>query len=303
MKRVEEPLFDTIGIIGVGLIGGSIGMAAKTHGLVRRVIGIGRDPQKLQRAKELAAIDDFTTDMLEGAAQCDLVIVCPPVRTVVPTIERIAPALKEGAIVTDVGSTKSEICLGAEKVMPPGRHFVGGHPMAGLEASGVGSATPYMFLNATYVITPTATTHLGALRKVVDLAEGLGAQVNLMKPEEHDRSAAVISHIPHILAATILDLAAKEQSHNSKVFQLAAGSFRDLTRIASSPPELWRDICLSNSEAICELLERYQVLLSAAREAIAAGDEAAVEGMFENARQLKENYLGLKDQPKERSDL
>jgi len=295
----REVLFETIGVIGVGLIGGSIGMAAKRRGLVRRVIGIGRNVQRLQRAKDLAAIDEFTLDMQAGVSGCDLVVVCTPVRSVVPIISQVAPALREGAIVTDVGSTKSEICRGAEKVIPPGRHFVGGHPMAGSEASGVDSAAPYLFLGATYVITPTESTNLGALRRVVDFAQGLGAEVALMKPEEHDRSAAVISHIPHILAAAILDLAAKEQSQSGKVFQLVAGSFRDLTRVASSPAELWRDICLSNREAICELLESYRTLLAAARDAIAAGDEAAVEGMFENARRLKEDYLGLREQDKE----
>jgi len=297
MTAGSEHHFDTIGIIGVGLIGGSIGMAAKSRGLIRRVVGIGRDPIKLKRAKDLAAIDDFTTNMEQGAAECNLVVVCTPVKLIVPTIERIAPALKEHAIVTDVGSTKSEICLGAEKALPPGRHFVGGHPMAGSEQSGVEAAAPYLFLNATYVFTPTSNTSLDALQRVVDFTEGLGAQVTLMKPEDHDRSAAVISHIPHVLAATILQLAASEQSHSGKVFHLAAGSFRDLTRVASSPPELWRDICLSNREAISDLLEQYRVLLAAARDAIAAGDEAAIEGMFENARRLKEDYLGMKERP------
>lgn len=297
MTTGPESHFDTLGIIGVGLIGGSIGMAAKSRGLVRRVIGIGRDPKKLKRAKDLAAVDEFTVNMLEGAAEADLLVVCTPVRLVVPTIERVAPVLREGAIVTDVGGTKSEICYGAEKVIPRGRFFVGGHPMAGSEESGVEAAAPYLFLNATYVVTPTANTHLGALQRVVAFAEGLGAQVTLMKPEEHDRSAAVISHIPHVLAAAILQLAASEQSHSGKVFQLAAGSFRDLTRIASSPPELWRDICLSNRDAISDLLERYRVLLAAARDAISAGDEAAITGMFENARRLKEDYLGMKERP------
>jgi len=186
--------------------------------------------------------------------------------------------------------------------MPEGRHFVGGHPIAGSEESGVEAAAPYLFLDATYVVTPTENTHLEALQRLVAFAEGLGAQVVLMKPEEPDRSAAVISHIPHILAATILDLAAKEESRSGKVFELAAGSFRDLTRVASSPPELWRDICLSNREAICELLERYRALLAAARDAIAAEDEAAVEGMFELGRRLKEDYLGLKDGPGTRGE-
>ncbi len=285
------PIIDTVAIIGVGLIGGSIGMAAKANGLARRVIGIGRDLRKLHRAEELAAVDAYTTDLLAGAAGADLIFVCTPVLAVVPVIEAIAPVLKEGAIVTDVGSTKSEITRGAEAVLPAGRSFVGGHPMAGSELDGVEAARPYLFLNATYVITPTVTTDVRALNTLVRFAEGLGSQVLLMNPEQHDRSAAVISHIPHLLSATILRLAMEEQGRSGKVFQLAAGSFKDMTRVASSPPEIWVDICLSNKEAISDILQRYETMLAEVRKMIESSDAQSIEQLFTDAKELRKIWI------------
>jgi prephenate dehydrogenase len=287
---------DTISIIGVGLIGGSIGMAAKARGLANHVIGVGRDPKKLGRASEVAAIDSFTTDLRAGVAEADMVFVCTPVLAVVPIIEVIAKSLKDGAIVTDVGSTKSEITKGAESLLPEGRYFVGGHPMAGSEADGIEAAIPYLFLNATYVITPTLSTHIGALDTLVRFAEGLGSQIILMSPEEHDRSAAIISHLPHLLSAAILRLAEAEQGKTGKVFELAAGSFRDMTRVAQSPPEIWRDVCMSSKEAITEMLDRFQDMLAKIRHEVDAGDAEAIEKLFTEAREIRAAWTARKGQ-------
>lgn len=265
-------------------------MATKARGLARRVIGISRSPATLRRASELAAADMVTHD-LSAVAEADLVFVCTPVRAVVPIIKAIAPSLREGAIVTDVGSTKTEITRGAEGALPEGRFFVGGHPMAGSEAAGVGSAVPYLFLDATYVITPTESTSVDALQTIVKFAEGLGSQVFLMSPEEHDRSAAVISHLPHILSASILRLAAEEHGKSGKVFQLAAGSFRDMTRVALSPPEIWRDVCMSSKDAITSFLKRFEEMLADVREEIEAGDERAIEKLFCDARDLRSAWI------------
>lgn len=283
-------IVDTIAIIGVGLIGGSIGMAAKARGLAREVIGIGRDPRRLLRAQELAAVDSYTTDLLAGVAEADIIFICTPVRAVVPFIRAIAPALKEGAIVTDVGSTKSEITKAADTILPEGRSFVGGHPMAGSESEGVEAALPYLFLNSTYVITPSGSTDVMALNTLVRFAEAIGSQVILMNPEEHDKSAAVISHLPHILSASILRLADEEQKHSGKVFQLAAGSFGDMTRISSSPPEIWVDICLSNKEAITSVIKRFEDILAAVRSAIAGEDADKIERLFTEARELRNEW-------------
>lgn len=284
-------IVDTIAIIGVGLIGGSIGMAAKARGLARKIIGIGRDPRKLHRAQELAAIDTYTTDLLAGVAEADIIFICTPVRAVVPFIRAIAPVLKEGAIVTDVGSTKSEITKAADAILPEGRSFVGGHPMAGSESEGVEAALPYLFLNKTYVITPSGSTDVMALNTLVQFAEAIGSQVILMSPEEHDRSAAVISHLPHILSASILRLADEEQTRSGNVFQLAAGSFRDLTRVSSSPPEIWVDICLSNKEAITSAIKRFEDILVDVRTAIENEDTDAIERLFAEARELRNEWI------------
>jgi len=293
---MTQPFVDTIAIIGVGLIGGSIGMAAKARGLARRVVGIGRSTQKLRRAQELAAVDVITTDMPAGVAEADLVFVCAPVLAIVPVIEAIAGSLREGAIVTDVGSTKTDITRGAEAVLPEGRYFVGGHPMTGSEAAGVEAAVPYLFLDSTYVITPTGSTDIGALQTVVRFAEGLGSQVMLMSPDQHDRSAAVISHLPHVLAAALLRLAAEQQASSGKVFELAAGSFRDMTRVAASPPQIWRDICLSSKESIAAAIGRFEELLAEVRGQVEAGDPEAVEKLFSDAQNLRATWVKNKEQ-------
>jgi prephenate dehydrogenase len=167
--------------------------------------------------------------------------------------------------------------------------------MAGSEMSGVESAVPYLFLNATYVITPTANTHVTALNKMVRFAEALGANVTLMDPEMHDRCASIISHIPHILSACILRLAAEEQSRTGETFGMAAGSFKDMTRVASSSPEMWRDILLSNKEAITDTLAQFESLLARTRQILSTGDIEAVEELFADAKLIKERYLKNQD--------
>jgi len=288
--RQPQVIFITIAIAGVGLIGGSLGMAAKKNSLTRRVIGIGRSEQKLMRAKILGAIDEYSLDFGNGASEADLVVICTPVRTVVPTLERMAASLREGAVVTDVGSTKREIVEQATALMPPGRSFVGGHPMAGSEESGVESAFPDMFLGATYVLTPTDATELEALRKMTEFAEGIGARVEVMDPEEHDLAVAIISHLPHAISAALLHAAS---GSGGRALRLAAGSFRDLTRISDSPPEIWRDICLTNAEPIREAIEEFQRSLEPIKSALAASDDEAIMRFFEEARKIRQAYLRL----------
>ena len=281
--------FDVIAVVGVGLIGGSFGMAARTRGLAGRVIGIGRNEQRLQRARELGAIDELTLTPAAGVAQADLVVVCTPVGLIVPTISKIAAFVKPGAIITDVGSTKAEVVAGAEAAAPACAHFVGGHPMTGSEASGVETATPDLFEGAAYVITRSCRTNEKALERLQTFARRLGARTLVMNPEEHDRCVAVMSHLPHILAAAALEIAdLEEHSNPGHVFSIAAGSFRDLTRVSGSSPELWRDICLSNRAAIVDALLRFEDTLSRMRRVVETGDGPEVEGLFERARELRE---------------
>jgi prephenate dehydrogenase len=289
---VERDGFSVIAVIGVGLIGGSLGLAARKRGLVDRVIGIGRNEKKLTRAKDLGAIDEFTLDMSTGVAEADLVVVCTPVCTIVPTIVKIAPHLKPGAIITDVGSAKAEVVAGAEAALPGGVHFVGGHPMAGSEKSGVEAANADLFENAAWVITPSLKTNLRAMKKLTEFARKLGARTLIMSPAEHDESVAAISHVPHVLAAAALQVANElEQQRPGDVFSIAAGSFRDLTRVAASPPEIWRDISLSNREAISRTLRRFEETLAQMRSVVDSGDEAAVEQLFKDAKELREQLM------------
>ena len=286
-------LFDTIAIAGVGLIGGSLGMAAKRRSLTHRVIGLGRSEQKLMRAKILGAIDEYSLDLDQGASEADLVIICTPVRTIIPTLERMGPYLKKGAVVTDAGSTKREIVELAPITLPEKCFFVGGHPMAGSEQTGVDAAYPDLFLNATYVLTSDENTNVFALGKMTAFAEAIGARVEVMTPEQHDKATAVISHLPHAVSSVLLQLAEDSQRHMGKTFRMAAGSFRDLTRISDSSPDIWRDICLTNADYIIDEINRFQKALEGFKEALEAEDEAAIEHFFEQAKHIRETYLRI----------
>lgn len=292
-ERHDNVIFDTIAIYGVGLIGGSLGMAAKRRGLVRRVIGIGRSEQKLMRAKILAAIDDYTLDPQEGVAEADLIVICTPVRLVAPTLKAIAGFLKPGAIVTDVGSTKREIVEGCEAEIPEDCFFVGGHPMAGSEQTGVESASHDLFVNATYVVTNSPNTDLAAMGKITALAEAVGANVQLMTPDIHDAAAAIISHLPHVMSGALLQTAEVGQRELGKVFQLVAGSFRDMTRISASSPEIWRDICITNPDCIRDAITHFEAHLDKFKAALADRDEDAITRFFEEAGELREAYLRI----------
>jgi prephenate dehydrogenase len=294
--RSSNGNFDIIAILGVGLLGGSLGMAAHKHGLAKRVIGIGRNEARLDRAKQLQAIDEYTLDWGAGVAEADLVVVCTPVLDIVPTIEGLAPFLKSGAVVTDVGSVKTEVVTGSEAATPKGVHFVGGHPMAGSEQSGVDAARADLFEKATYIITPTDRTNLSAMRRLLQFVRSLGANALVMSPEEHDYAAALISHVPHVLAGAALRLANHaELEHPGDVFSMAAGSFRDLTRVAGSSPVLWRDICLSNRDAIVTALGQFEEALAAMREVIAAGDPSEVQKLFVEANELRDLLMRSKN--------
>lgn len=286
-------LFDTVAIVGVGLIGGSLGMAARRKGVARRVIGIGRAEQRLMRAKILGAIDEYTLDLDNGASSADLLVLCTPVRLVVPTLERMAPTLKKGAIVTDAGSTKREIVEQADAVMPSGTFFVGGHPMAGSEQTGVNAARADLFMGATYVLTPGAHTDLAALGRMTEFAGALGARVEIVDPQQHDEAVAVISHLPHAIASALMRLAEDSHRRSDKTFQLAAGSFKDLTRISDSSPELWRDICLTNADALSDSITGLQSILEDFKSALQNKDEQAIQRFFEQARQVRQTYTRI----------
>jgi len=284
----NQPVFDVLGIVGVGLIGGSLGLAAKKRGLVGTVLGIGRSAEKLDRARTLGAIDEYTTDLISGARDADCLAVCVPVLTIVPLIAQMAPHLKPSCIVTDVGSTKGLIAREAERVLAGRNPFVGGHPMAGAEEAGVDAAAADLFVGATYVLTESPRTDSAALERLVRFASALGAKVVTMLPEEHDRRVAMVSHLPHLLAAALTMASAEDAS------ELAAGSFRDATRVASSPPNLWRDICESNTKAIIHAVGELQGVLADAKTALMSGDFDAVEALFAQAKAARDELADRK---------
>jgi prephenate dehydrogenase len=272
------PITGQIAIIGVGLLGGSLGMASRQRKLARSVIGVGRNPETLARAVSLGAIDEFTTDFATGVALADLVVLATPIPLILSDIERLPELLKTGAVVTDVGSTKAEIAAAGEKYL--GGAFVPGHPMAGSEKSGVEAARADLFEGATWAITPTATTDPTATENVVQLAEAVGARVVPLSPDSHDRAVALTSHLPHVMAYALAALAGEQTKTEPRLFDLAAGSFASATRVAHSSPELWRDIALSNRPALLETLRAYRTELDAMTAALESGDAALLESLF-----------------------
>lgn len=288
----DEPRFSRVAVIGVGLIGGSFGMALRSRGLADEVVGIGRNPERLSRAVELGAVSSWTLALEEGVREADLVYIATPVGAVVDFVARAAPLLSPGCIITDAGSTKGRICAGADALTA---RFVGGHPMAGSEAAGVEHARESLFEGTTYVLTPTKSTSPEALDGMARLAERLGARVSLMDPDEHDRCVAVISHLPHVMAAALALAARKESECCPQLFDLVAGSFRDMTRVAGSSPVLWRDICLSNVNAVKAAAGEFTRLLSQAVAIMEDGDERSLEDWFAAARSVRNSVYPPED--------
>lgn len=244
-----------IAIVGVGLIGGSLGMAWRAAPRAHRVIGIVRRPEAGDEAVALGACDEATCDLAEGVAGADVVVVCTPVTAIVPTVLELLPHVRPGCIVTDAGSTKQHIC---ETLWAEGRDdvpFIGGHPMAGSERMGVGAADPYLFQNAVYVLTPNEDTPAESLGLLRSLVEETGANTIVMDAARHDRIVAAISHVPHLVASVLVQTAAEVNRAIPETLTLAAGGFRDTTRIAAGSPEIWRDICVTNRDAILEVLD------------------------------------------------
>jgi len=278
---------NTLAIYGVGLLGGSVGMAVRKRGLARRVVGIGRSVERLSRALEMGAIDEMTTDLEEGCAGADLVVLASPVSNIIGVLPRVAETCKPGAIVTDVGSTKATIVARAERVFPRdgGPLFVGSHPMAGGEQSGVLFASADLFENASCIVTPTAATDPGAVEQVERFWRALGGRVVRLDPERHDRIVSAVSHLPHLAAVGVLLTAAEIDEDAEMLSKIVAGGFRDTTRVAASPAGLWRDICLENRDVIAEGLDRLAECLHHLASDIRTGE---AEAIFEKLRQARE---------------
>lgn len=280
---MAEAIGDRLCIIGVGLIGGSIGMAVRQRGLAKRVVGVGRSAERLQVALQTGAIDEATTSLQEGVTDADMVVVCTPVGLIVPTIKLFQQWLPSECVVTDVGSVKSAIVQQATDLL--GERFVGGHPMAGSEQTGVHNARANLFEGTTWALTPTEKTSPNALQKVTALAQGVGAQIITADPSEHDRAVALTSHLPHALALALVHVA-----ENTPYPQLIGGSFRDGTRVAASSPELWRDIFLHNREHVLWAIDEFIGKLQEVRSAIDMEDAETIQRLFTEARILRQAF-------------
>ncbi|MFT5366502.1 MAG: prephenate dehydrogenase [Candidatus Latescibacterota bacterium] len=260
VDSMNDPPFKnaTIALIGVGLIGGSLGLALKRLGIGREIVGISRD-ETLREARALGVIDvGFTYDALtEGLQKADLVFLCAPISRIMEQLPDVIQAVPSGCVVSDVGSTKRALVDKAEAIGRSDVFFVGGHPMAGSEKSGVGAADPFLFENALYVLTPAAGVPDAPMNEMVALVRSLGARPMHMDAETHDRVAAAVSHLPQMIATSLVNLVGRLNEADGLPLQMAAGGFRDLTRIASSPFAMWRDICQTNTAPIREMLGAY----------------------------------------------
>lgn len=277
--------FNKIAILGVGLIGGSFALAMKKNGLCREITGFGRDSRKLRRAKEKGIVDSFHLDASVAVRDADLIMFATPVGTFLDLSQKIASALKKGALVTDVGSIKGSLVRKIEKIMPDGVHYVGGHPIAGSDSSGFEAADADLFMNAAFIMTPTQNSDKEALAAISALWETLGSVVVATDAEEHDRIFAAVSHLPHVIAYALVNTAA---DIDRSYLKFSGQGFRDTTRIAASSPELWRDICLMNKRNLLEMIDIFKKNLDSISQYLRADDAHSLEGEFDKARALRE---------------
>jgi len=280
MEEESDFSFNKISIIGVGLIGGSLGLALKEKHLNFKIVGI--DKQKIiEKAIARGAIDEGTVNLEEGIKEADIIIIATPVKTILNILTQINPFLKKGCLVTDTGSTKQQIIQKANKVLSEDVFFVGGHPIAGSEKYGIESADPYLFHNKTYILTPTNKSNLISLKKLFLLIKMIGAKKLILDPLEHDRIVGAVSHLPQIIAVSLIntigDLALR--GNNNNYFKAVGEGFKDMTRIASSPHKMWEDICETNQENILEIIQEFKNYL-----------EVIEDRLKNNPNSLKEEF-------------
>lgn len=285
------PLIKRLAIIGVGLIGGSLARILRNRGEVGAIVGIGRGEANLQRAVELGVIDSYSTDLAAGVRDADLVFLATPVCSIAALVERIAPSLAPGCVVTDGGSVKEGIVASCERLMPAGTCFVGGHPIAGTEHSGVEASFATLYQGRRCILTPTEFTDPEALAKVVRMWETAGSEVILMDVLKHDRVVAAISHLPHMVAYSLVNAVEGYDRFDESILKYSAGGFKDFTRIASSDPEMWRDIALMNREALLEMMDFFSRSFAELRMLVEDGNGAGMQRFFEESKKSRDAIL------------
>lgn len=281
-------LSNRMAVVGVGLIGGSLARILREKGEVGEIVGIGRTEKNLLRAVELGVIDRYSQDPCEGVRGADLVFLATPVRSIAAVLKRIAPSLSPGCIVTDGGSVKESVVAECEPLMPPGTHFVGGHPIAGTEKSGVDASFSTLFQGKRCIVTPTPRTDGRALETVIRMWQSAGSEVIRMEPEKHDRIVAAISHLPHMVAYSLVNAVDGYDRLDESILSYSAGGFRDFTRIASSDPAMWRDIALTNRSALLEMMDFFSGYFGRLRLLVESGDGPGLETFFAESKRSRD---------------
>ena len=283
-------LIQQLTIVGVGLIGGSLARALREAGAVGEIVGAGRDAAHLQRAMGLGVIDRYSLDPAEAVQGADMVLLAVPVGAMESVMRAIAPALGADTVLTDAGSTKGSVIEAARRAfgeLPA--NFVPGHPIAGTEDSGVEASFAELYRDHRVILTPTGNSAPEAVARVREMWQAVGAEVLEMDAEHHDRVLAATSHLPHLLAFALVDTLAK-MDEKEEIFAYAAGGFRDFTRIASSDPQMWRDICVHNEPALLAMLDHFEADLRNLREAIAGDDGDYLLKVFGRAKAARDRF-------------
>ena len=283
-------MIDRLCIIGVGLIGGSLARALRKHAMVRQVVGCGRSETNLERATQLGVIDTWSTQPAEAVSGADVIVVAVPLGATRHIFDEIRDSLEPDAVLTDVGSAKRCVIEDARAAFGKvPQNFVAGHPIAGTQHSGVEASFASLFENHKVILTPEEGTAAGALELVKSMWQTTGASVVIMDADHHDEVLAATSHLPHLLAYSLVDTLGQMQEHR-EMFNYAAGGFRDFTRIASSDPTMWHDICLANRGAMLQALNLFQNNLSALAQAIDKGDSEELRAVFSRAKRLRDAH-------------
>ena len=289
---MPEKMFDRIALIGIGLIGSSLARIIRREGLAGELVISTRSAQTLARAEQLQLGDRYVADAAEAVKDADLVIVSVPVGSSGAVAERIAPALKAGAIVTDVGSTKASVIAQMQPHMPANVHVIPGHPLAGTEKSGPDAGFADLFQNRWCILTPPEGTDPDAIERLGAFWRACGSNIDTMDPQHHDMVLAIVSHLPHIIAYNIVGTADDlETVTKSEVIKYSASGFRDFTRLAASDPTMWRDVCLHNRDAILEMLARFSEDLSSLQRAIRWGDGEKLFDLFTRTRAVRRSIV------------
>lgn len=285
-------MFEKIALIGIGLIGSSLARIVRRQNLASHIAIATRSTATLKRAEALGLGDSYTPDAGQAVRDADLVIVSVPVGASEEVAKEIAPALKQGAIVTDVGSTKASVIAQMEPHIPEGVHFIPGHPLAGTEKSGPDAGFADLFQNRWCIFTPLPGTDPAALERLAAFWRACGSNIDTMDPAHHDMTLAIVSHLPHIIAYNIVGTADDlEAVTKSEVIKYSASGFRDFTRLAASDPTMWRDVCLHNKDAILEMLARFSEDLASLQRAIRWGDGDKLFDLFTRTRAVRRSII------------